>query len=58
MSIKTSDNGQENFWIDGESYLSYNTGQDVKEELFWIDGSSLEFLQGDPTSFDFIGFLF
>lgn len=56
--INCSDNGQENFWIDGESYSSYNTGQPVKEELFWIDGLSFEYLQSDPTSTDFMGFFF
>jgi hypothetical protein len=54
----TSDNGQQDFWIDGDTYQSYNTGQPVKEESFWIDGSPVEFLQSDPTSLDFLGFFF
>lgn len=54
--INSSDNGQENFWINGEPYTSYNTGQPVKEEVFWIDGLSFEYLQSDPTSIDFMGF--
>lgn len=58
MTNNTSDNGLELFWIDGVSYQSYNTGQPVNEESFWIEGTSVEFLQSDTTSFDFMGFFF
>jgi hypothetical protein len=56
--INCSDNGQENFWVNGETYLSYNTGLTVKEESYWVNGDTVMFLQADPTSFDFLGFFF
>lgn len=58
MSNVTSDAGQEDFWIDGSSHQSYNTGLPVKEEQFWINGESVEFLQSDPVSVDFLSFVF
>ena len=54
----TSDNGQQNFWIDGDTYESYNVGLPVKEETFWINGESFTLLMSDPTDASFLGFFF
>lgn len=58
MSLTTSDSGQEDFWIAGEAYESFNTALPVKEEQFWYEGQSVEFLQGDPVNVDFLTFFF
>ena len=52
----TSDNGQQNFWINGDTYGSYNVGLPVKEETFWIDGESFSLLMSDPTDGSFLVF--
>jgi hypothetical protein len=52
----TSDNGQQNFWIDGDTYESYNVGLPVKEETFWLNGESFSLLMSDPTSGLFLEF--
>jgi len=58
MSLVSSDSGQENFWISGEAFESFNTALPVKEEQFWYDGQSVEFLQQDPVNVDFLTFFF
>jgi hypothetical protein len=52
----TSDNGQQNFWVDGDSYESYNTGLGVKQEDFWVNGESFSLLMSDPTDGLFLEF--
>ena len=52
----TSDNGQQNFWIDGDTYETYNVGLPTKEETFWINGESFSLLMSDPTDSSFLVF--
>jgi hypothetical protein len=58
MINTTTDNGELSIWVDGTTYLSYNTGETVKEETFWYQGLTVEYLMSDPTDASFLAFFF